>query len=564
MEVSHAAGPLVNEGGLIFRYVDSDNFYVFSVSSDGYFVVKKLEEDVWTSLVEWTESDLIETGEESANLLAVLAEGPQLSFFINEELAAEVEDDSFTEGGIALAAGSLDDAGVDIAFDEFVFWPVSAANGPQPTLGIPGRRVPSTPTPQPQDEPLSIEERVAALHSQTPAFSDDFSAGSGEWDSESSDDSIFDFVDGVFYLNVLPIDWVTYSQTEYVYTDFLAEVDTTHSFGPTAVEYGLYFRNADGSNYYYYAISAGGHFNFWKRIDGEWQEILPWTESDALEAGEGAYNRLGVLAEGHSIALLANDVVLAEVEDDSMAAGALGVFVRTYDEEDVEIAFDNVDVWSLAPSAQNEPTPPADEDTIIVDAAAVEARIGDIHAGEPAVSETFRADTGAWDLTSSDEARLAIERRRLHISVDSPNWITWSLYTTPLSDFLLEVDAEVITSLLDGSYGVVFRALDADNFYLFRISPRGTFSFAKKAGGEWTTVIDWTASDAIDTAEGTANRLSVLAEGDELAFLVNDVVVAQAVDADLSEGQAGLAAGVYDESGLEIAFDNVDIWDLAQ
>ncbi len=120
---------------------------------------------------------------------------------------------------------------------------------------------------------------------------------------------------------MLPVDWVSYSQTDYVYSDFLAEADTYHSFGPTAVEYGLYFRNTDGDNYYYFGISANGHFNFWKRIDAEWIEILPWAPSDALETGEGAYNRMGVLANGAQLTLLANDVMLAEVEDDSIAAG---------------------------------------------------------------------------------------------------------------------------------------------------------------------------------------------------------------------------------------------------
>ena len=562
-DVAHYDGPLVNEGGLLFRYVDSDNFYSFMVSSDGFYVVKKQEDGEWVTLVDWEESDVAETGPQSTNRLGILAEGAQLAFFINDELVAEVEDDSFAEGGIALAAGTLDEFEVDIAFDNFALWPVDVGQQPdQPIIGIPGRRVPDAPTPQLEDEPLSVEERVAAIRSSDPVFSEDFSAGSGDWDSASTEETIYDFADETFYLRVLPVDWVSYSQTDNVYADFLVEVDATHSVGPLAVEYGLYFRNVDGNNYYYFGISANGQFNLWKRIDGEWLELIAWTASDALETGEGAYNRIGVLADGPILTLLANDVVLAEVEDDSLAGGAIGVFVRTYDEEDIEIAFDNFDVWELTPSSSDEPSPPAIED--VVDAAQVEARIRDIYGAEPTVSEQFRADTGDWSISASDDVRMEVRRRRLHINVDSPNWITWSLYTTEMSDFLMEADVETVTSPLDGSFGMIFRTLDADNFYIFRISPRGTFSFMKKADGEWTTLTDWTASDAIDTADGAVNRLGVLAEGSQLALLINEVVVAQAVDADLTEGQVGLAAGVYDEAGLEVAFDNVDIWDLAQ
>ncbi len=432
VEVSHYDGPLINEGGLLFRYVDSANFYLFSVSSDGYFVVKKLVDGEWVTLVEWTESDAANTGSRSANDLTVLAEGEQLAFFINDELVAEVADDSFSEGGVALVAGTLDEYEVDIAFDNFALWSLDAASGP--ITGLPGRRTPDLPAQRSQDDQsLTVEERIEAIRSDEPAFYEDFSVDSGEWDSESSDETFYDFADDVFYINVLPVDWVSYSQTDYVYSDFLAEADTYHSFGPTAVEYGLYFRNTDGDNYYYFGISANGHFNFWKRIDAEWIEILPWAPSDALETGEGAYNRMGVLANGAQLTLLANDVVLAEVEDDSIAAGALGVFVRTYEEEDVEIAFDNVEVWDISTPEGAEPAQPAAVDQPSV--AEIEGRFFDILMTEPAISDDFRADTGDWSVNSSDDVTIEFLRRSLHISVDSADWITWSLYPTDLTDF---------------------------------------------------------------------------------------------------------------------------------
>ncbi len=561
VDVSHYDGPLINEGGLLFRYVDNANFYLFTVSSDGYYVVKKLADDEWITLIDWTETDAANTGSRSANRLTVLAEGEEFTFFINDELVAEIADDSFSEGAIALVAGSLDEYEVDIAFDNFALWPLDAVSGP--ITELPSRRTPDLPEQRSQDDqPLTVEERIEAIRNDEPAFYEDFSVDSGEWDSESTDETFYDFDDDVFYINVLPVDWVSYSQTDYVHSDFLAEADTYHSFGPTAVEYGLYFRNSDGDNYYYFGISANGQFNFWKRIDGEWSEILPWAPSDALETGAGAYNRIGVLADGAQLTLLANDVVLAEVEDDSIAAGALGVFVRTYDEEDVEIAFDNVEVWDIAAPADDEAVRPTDEDAASIED--VEDRFYSILISEPTYSDDFRADTGDWSTSSTDDATSEFKRRRLHISVDSADWITWSLYPTELSDFLAETDVQVITSPLDGNYGIVFRMLDNDNFYIFRISPRGTFSLMKKVGGEWATLTDWTASAVIDTSEGAVNRLSVLAEGPQLAVLINDEVVAQATDADITEGQVGLTAGVYAEPGIEVAFDNVEIWDLTQ
>ena len=46
-------------------------------------------------------------------------------------------------------------------------------------------------------------------------------------------------------------------------------------------------------------------------------------------------------------------------------------------------------------------------------------------------------------------------------------------------------------------------------------------------------------------------------------LLVNDVAVAQIEDDSFSEGKVSLAAGTFDEGGIEVEFDNLDIWELA-
>ena len=56
------------------------------------------------------------------------------------------------------------------------------------------------------------------------------------------------------------------------------------------------------------------------------------------------------------------------------------------------------------------------------------------------------------------------------------------------------------------------RFVDNDNYYYFGISSEGTFSFWRVVAGEWTKLVDWTKSDAIMTADGDTNRLSVLAQ----------------------------------------------------
>ena len=65
--------PVTGQGGLIFRYVDSDNFYFFSISDDGSYRLDALVNDEWETLIDWTESELIDVGDGAVNMIGVLA-----------------------------------------------------------------------------------------------------------------------------------------------------------------------------------------------------------------------------------------------------------------------------------------------------------------------------------------------------------------------------------------------------------------------------------------------------------------------------------------------------------
>jgi hypothetical protein len=54
-------------------------------------------------------------------------------------------------------------------------------------------------------------------------------------------------------------------------------------------------------------------------------DLLPWTHSDAVLPG-GASNRLDVRATGSQFAFSVNDLPVAQLSDDRLATGAVGVF----------------------------------------------------------------------------------------------------------------------------------------------------------------------------------------------------------------------------------------------
>ncbi len=117
VEASQVAGPNDNEYGVLVRVQDPRNFYAFSISGDGYFLVSRFVDGVRQPLeADWTPSDAIHPGI-GTNVLEVVAQGKQLTFIVNDQPLAQVEDDRFSHGDIGLYAGSFYEGGVEVHFD---------------------------------------------------------------------------------------------------------------------------------------------------------------------------------------------------------------------------------------------------------------------------------------------------------------------------------------------------------------------------------------------------------------------------------------------------------------
>lgn len=111
-------GPLDNNLGILVRYQDGDeNFYWFQISSDGYFAVDRLAGEEWVTVAGWQESTAIRQGLGATNRLKVRCAGDQFTFFANETYLGMVTDGHLESGTIGLAAGTFDEAGVVVHFD---------------------------------------------------------------------------------------------------------------------------------------------------------------------------------------------------------------------------------------------------------------------------------------------------------------------------------------------------------------------------------------------------------------------------------------------------------------
>jgi hypothetical protein len=112
-------GPLDGAAGVLFRYQDEDNFYYYRVSADGSYNLTLYAAGERQVLVDWTQAPEIK-GRRQVNHLGVEAVGDHIRLLVNDTLLAEVSDDTFAKGEIALAVTTFEEGGATFKFDNLI------------------------------------------------------------------------------------------------------------------------------------------------------------------------------------------------------------------------------------------------------------------------------------------------------------------------------------------------------------------------------------------------------------------------------------------------------------
>ncbi len=209
-----------------------------------------------------------------------------------------------------------------------------------------------------------------------------------------------------------------------------------------------------------------------------------------------------------------------------------------------------------------------------------------VESGELAYAATFDAALDDWTLYGG---RLSAQAAAgvLKIGVDAPNSLPFSTSNLHFADFDLRILARPVAGPADDNngYGVIFRAQDTANYYLFLISSDGYYQVVRSVAGEQKELSTWIESPLINPGVNVENWLRVIAVDDQFQFFINDEPVALCipddpdaistyvagtcrdgqmrttlVDDTLADGQVGVIARTFDNVGVEVEFDNVLIY----
>ncbi len=174
--------------------------------------------------------------------------------------------------------------------------------------------------------------------------------------------------------------------------------------------------------------------------------------------------------------------------------------------------------------------------------------------------DDFSDASGKWTQASAEQGSLKIENGAYQMTVSTPNYELPALSGHSYRDVRLEVQATRLSGPMQNLFGLICRARDAQNFYFFIISSDGYYAIGRVMAGQVSLLGQemMAYNDAIRQGENT-NTLQFECLGQALTGSVNGRLIASTQDADFATGDAGLITGAFEESGVEISFDNFSV-----
>jgi len=183
-------------------------------------------------------------------------------------------------------------------------------------------------------------------------------------------------------------------------------------------------------------------------------------------------------------------------------------------------------------------------------------------SGTPALSDPLTGqDSNNWqEITSTVNGSCGFSGGAYHSSIPQKGYFQPCFAeATNFDNFALQVQMTVVKG---DRGGIIFRADDANSkFYLFRISTSGAydlFEYVDDSGKDAKNLLN--GSTSLFNA-GQANTVTIVANGGNMYFYINQQYLASVSDSTYASGKIG----VFAESSTnptDVAFNNLKIWKL--
>jgi hypothetical protein len=213
------------------------------------------------------------------------------------------------------------------------------------------------------------------------------------------------------------------------------------------------------------------------------------------------------------------------------------------------------------PTATDTPEPTATATT--APTATPEPADGDPVAqlGPPDFLEDFSA-AGGWPY-EDDFFLITVSGGQLHaFSKGTPYWSSWYTTYPEVKDAYFETTITRPNCSGQDRFGLVIRWDEAQEFYYMGVTCDGTWGFSfYTRNKQIINIVDYQSSDAFKPAN-EANRIGILAKGDQFDFYINGTKVGSATDDRLEDagtfGFISMSAGTVN---LKTSVDKLEYWE---
>jgi hypothetical protein len=183
--------------------------------------------------------------------------------------------------------------------------------------------------------------------------------------------------------------------------------------------------------------------------------------------------------------------------------------------------------------------------------------------GEPDFHDRFDA-ASHWTLYDSSTTKTEIKNGHFYFTMyDTLNYSEWTVTWLEIKDFYLEVTAKATTCSGKDRYGLLFRAPDPSQGYIYTLSCAGSYRLSTWDGTNFKDLVKWSSSDHIHSGSNQSNRIGVWMKGSKIRLYANGYFLAEVMNDKYSGlSRFGMTIASANTPDFEVVFDDMMYWEL--
>jgi hypothetical protein len=519
---SQAKSPGTTSAGIVFWATDYQNYYVATLFRDGTFAIFRKIDGRWATVRPQASVSNVQLSTETSSRMKIAFNGDAATVVINDINVAQLHGQPATSGGsVGLYASDESE------------WKVL-------NIVVMIDDKPTAPVTQPVDSAAASAAANACKSASPVAFFDDFQVPDQAWGQPEPNRYFKDNQMVLKSADHVPQFWI-YQPLVFDNATICSAVTAPPELKKVDGEAagGILFWAADHQNFYVAEIFTEGAYEVWRRIADRWIQVVPRAKVDSIRQGPGVINLMKVTTAGNIATLFVNDTKIVDIWGQPPGkGGAVGLYGQSERGENEQWKFSYIAIMKDSPPQSRYP----------VRAASVSASCNE--NASLAFFDDFKPPDPGWPqwVTASSvkdgEMVLKVSPTKAVALIYFPLVFTKATVCSELKLPRMGDDAARA-----GSAGIIFWAVDYNNFYMCTLAPDGTYLVSRRIDAEWVTVIPPTKASVIRQGPDTVNRMKVVIEPNAATIIINDTVVTG------FRGQppaAGAAVGLFAQSGQEV------------